>query len=237
MQRSCAPCVAAESGSLARSWICVCRCAPRLGTPLSAGLGTSAALTATATGHGCLSDLGDNKISLLERGGMFIPKIRKVSSMLPKSHHTPVPALPAPRGSQSARVIVLDPTVLFQLGSPGGSHIAALTDPSPRTISAWLSAPGILGWARISWQGLDPLLGDSALHLCPCPGLGKSLSTCKPSFVSPSVSVITSFLSHLQRRQRAPPHPYFLAITFLVSCFLTIRPVFIFYLFCPQCLS
>lgn len=47
-----------------------------------------------------LSDIGDNKIPLLERGGMFIPKIREVSYMLPKSHHTPVPALP--RGSQSA---------------------------------------------------------------------------------------------------------------------------------------
>lgn len=185
-------------------------------------------------GHGCLSDLGDNKISLLERGGMFISKIREVSYMLPKSHHISVPALPAPRGSQSARVVMLDPTVLFQLGFPGGSHIAALTDPSPRTISAWLCAPGILGWAGISWQGL---LGDSALQLCPHPGLGKSLSMCNPGFVSPSVSVTTSLLSHLQRRQRAPPHPYFLAITFLVSCFLTTRLVFIFYLFCPQCLS
>lgn len=98
--------------------------------------------------------------------------------MLPKSQHSPLPGAPSQQrdlrgcyagppsaGNQGSLVEVT--LLLCQILLPGQSLPGSVL-------------PGSQWWAGISWQGLDPLLGDSALQLCPHPGPDKTLSTCEP---------------------------------------------------------
>lgn len=102
--------------------------------------------------------------------------------MLPKSHWAPVPALPTPRGSQTAegpQGYYAGPHSVAPAGVPWWkSHCCSAR-------SFWQDNPclGLCSWdpsAGLRSAGRDPLLGDSALQLYPHLGPGKTLSTCDP---------------------------------------------------------
>lgn len=148
---------------------------------------------------------------------MFIPQTREASHMLPKCHCTPDPALPAPRGSQSAEgpqgLLCWTPQCCSSWGS-----LVEVTLLLCQILLAGQSVPGpvllgsmVVGGDRRAGTHSWVIQLCSSLHTL---ALVRHCQPVTPGFVTPSISVTISLLSHLQRGHRAPPHPYLLAITF-----------------------
>lgn len=183
-----------------------------------------------------LSDPGDNKKSHCWREGVCsYPKPERFHTCCLNPSTPRSQGLPVSRGISG--VVMLDPPMQGSRVPWWKSHCCSarsFSQDNPCLALCSQDPSGGLGSAGRVWTHSWVIRPCSSVHTL---ALIRRCQPVSPGFVTPSVSVTTSLLSHLQRGRRAPPHPYLLAITFLVSCFLTLRILFIFYLFCPQCHS